>query len=371
MSMKLRSFALLLATATATLALACGTGGEAEDGEGDDSSEGETTADTALTQEQQANARAVCNRITPSRWSDADAAALRREFVDRFARDMRENNRLIAERGVGKYVGIRTELGKALARGDKARAATLLSGTRETSNGRVPILKGGANATAVANEMRTTSCIGWILRDLSESYRAIGRAEEWKKINDCAGAWDVAGTRVQQALIKSGWPGPTLGLYTDERPVGWSPEETAQHRSMVQATRSGSYYETPVSTSKVLKNFLPTPGSSTPKDESMLLEIGRSTFFAVGTLRAGYHAPSMVSAALVPDDLIRGRRDWVAAKERGEIFILESHSLRQAWDPTNFEVRPLTEVTGETYTQNVVYGAGTMLFAPGSASPRD
>ena len=63
------------------------------------------------------------------------------------------------------------------------------------------------------------------------------------------------------------------------------------------------------------------------------------------------------------------RTAWMAARDRGEPFVLESHSLRQPWDSTNFEVRPLTDVIAQTYGESVIDSTGTILFTPFSDSP--
>lgn len=299
---------------------------------------------------------AICNRIpAPRAWTPEEQSKLASEVVRRFVELKKKNDALVKERGVGGFAGARTEVYKALGRNDIAAAAAIVK----------PKLKPGFDATQVAKSIQGTSCIGRVYEVLREVYKSLGREAEWTAIEKCGRAWDSDGLHVQQALIKNGWPAPTLGFVTDEvKPPGPAGQDADIHLGFQRSIPRGTYYGTPVSKTNVLKNFLPTAGSPIRKDETKLLEIGASKFLAVGTLRAAYHVPFIVNAAAVPDEAIPA---FLAAKRRGEPFVMESHSLRQPWDATNFEIRPLTEVIKETMTQSVVYSSGTILFAPGSS----
>lgn len=351
----------LLAFGCVTFA-ACTTESEVdEDGfaEIDEESEDARVAESALTN---AERDAVCNAIPkPRPWTKAEFKRLQNEVVTRYVALKRSNDALIAQRGVGGYAGARTEIWKAISlRNDRAAAASLLRSR----------LKPGYDANQVAREMQGTSCIGRVYEILKASYQAIGRGDEWAPIERCGRAWNSDGLHVQQALIKNGWPSPTLGLATDVARAPGTGDNASTHNGFLTAQRRGSYYGTPVSTKVMLKDFMPTPGSSTRKDEALLLQIGRSDFLSVGTLRGAYHVPMLVPARLLPTDLAprsgAARTAWLRAHERNEPFVLESHSLRQPWDPTNFEIRPLTDVIGETMTQSVIYSTGTLLMAPHS-----
>jgi len=351
--------AALLVGAGAMTAACTGAAEDADDYESEDAHETEDN----LTSAEKAAAKAKCAAIPRAReWSQAESDFLLDTVVRKFTATKKEHDRLIAERGIGSYGGIRTDILKTISSGDKARAAAMIA----------PHVKAGYSARAIVDELRQTSCVGWVLKVLKETYTEMGRADEWRTIESCTRAWDSDGLHLQQALINSGWPSPALGVASDEKPGNWSETERGEHQSLLNGVRRGLYWDVPLSKTIMLKNFLPVPGTGTPKDERMLLEIGSSKFFSVGIFRGAYHVPIIIPARSVPSELAptgSTRASWIAAKNRGEPFILESHSLRQPWDPTNFEVRPMTEVMGETYTQSVKYSVGTMLFSPKSQSP--
>lgn len=331
------------------MSVAACTASTASDADSEDTHE---TASENLTASEKS---AICDAIpTPRAWTADESQKLLSEVVRRVAEEKRKNDALIRERGVGAYAGAGTELWQAIERGDKARAAAILR----------PKLVRGADALRVVSEIKGTSCIGFLYTIMRDVYASLDRASEWAAIEKCGRAWDSDGLHVQQALIKNGWPAPSIGFISDERTIPGSEREIAVHREFVRAAASGSYFGTPVSRTTMMKNFLPTPGSSTRLDESYFLRVGRSTSLAFGTFRGAFHTPFIVPAAAVPADLA-GSPAARAARERGEPFVLESHRLRQAWDPTNIEVRPLKEVMSETFGQSVTYATGTMLFAPG------
>lgn len=343
-------------------AFACSSLGSGDGaGDGEEGAEDAHEAESALTSDEKA---ALCNAIpTPRAWTAEESTRLGREVVQRFLELKRTNDALIRERGVGRYAGARSGVMKRINAGDKSGA---------TADVRAHV-KPGVNAASIVDEIQGTSCIGVVYRVLRESYATLGRQNEWAAVEKCGRAWDSDGLHVQQALIKAGWPAPTLGLASDSaRPMG-SAEEQAMHKEFLRAAKAGAYYGTPVHKTILLQDFLPTPGSSTAKNDAMLLQIGRSKFLAVGTLRGAYHVPLIVPADMIPEEFAPGqgaaRTSWLSARERGEPFVLESHSLRQPWDATNFEVRPLTAVIAETYQQSVIYSTGTMLFAPFNESP--
>lgn len=326
------------------------------DGEGDDAHVSESNLTNAQKD-------AVCAAIpAPRPWTTAEQTKLASEVVRRFVDLKKKNDALITQRGVGGYAGARTEIWKAISlRNDRAEAAALIK----------PKLKPGYDAMQVANEMQGTSCIGRVYEILREVYRSLGREGEWAAIEKCGRAWDSDGLHVQQALIKNGWPAPSLGFVTDEAKAPGGREEIDIHAGFMRSLGTGKYYGTPVSKTTLLKNFMPTPGSSTRRDDSLLTAVGQSKFLAVGTLRGAFHVPFILPANAIPEDVApasgAARTAWLDARRSGEPFVMESHSLRQPWDATNFEIRPLKEVIGETMTQSVVYSTGTILFAPGSS----
>jgi len=301
-----------------------------------------------------ATAIAVCNAIpTPRPWTADETTLLLERTVERFSEMKRENDALIARRGVGAYAGVKTEVMKAIDRRDYAAAAAIIR----------PKLKPGFDANVVAREIAGTSCIGRVYAILRDVYAELGRTDEWKAIEKCGRAWQSDGLHVQQALIKNGWPAPALPFVSDALDLPGSTSEVAVHQEFLRAVGRGSYYGTPVSTTAKLENFLPSPGSSTPKQDAALLSLGRSQFLAVGTLRGAFHVPLIVPAATIGDEFLTTSAARTA-RDRGEPFVMESHSLRQPWDPTNFEIRPLTEVIAETLPQSVIYATGTILLAP-------
>lgn len=300
-------------------------------------------------------AEALCNQIQATSWTPAEADSLLQGVVAAFATLKRDNDALIDERGVGGFVGSNTDTYKALVAGNKAGAVALIQDH----------VADGYDAEAIVDELVGTSCIGRVYRVLDQVYTALGRGAEWDRIEACGRAWNSDGLHVQDALIRSGWGSPALPLVSDAVNLPGSAEEVALSQAFLQAAAAGSYYGVPLSTTKRLQNFLPSPGSSTPRDTSVYDQLSSGTYLAFATLRAAYHVPVVVPGRFVPADLAPpGDGAWTAARAASEPFVLESHSYREAWDKTNFELRPLTRVIGETFTQTAVYATGTLLFAP-------
>jgi hypothetical protein len=331
--------------------------GNADDGADDASAPEEAALTTA-------EATRICSAIpAPRPWTAEESAKLVDETVRRFAELKRNNDALVARRGVGGFAGAKSAVWKAISAGDNARAASLIR----------PHLKPGFDASQVVSTIDGTSCIGVVYRVLGAVYTSLGRADEWKAIEKCGRAFDSDGLHVQQALIKNGWPGPTLGFVTDANKLpGSNADDVGQARDFMHAAAGGSYFGTPVSKDLMMKNFLPSPGSSTPVDDELLLRIGRSHTLAMSTMRGAFHVPFIVPAAVVPEDLAPSgsdRDEWQHARSRGEPFVLESHSLREPWDDTNFQVRSLKMTIEETVGKDVTYGTGTLLFAPLTDSP--
>lgn len=304
-----------------------------------------------------ASAPEGCADLVARAWSSSEATLLRERVITRFAELKRDNDALIDRRGVGSYVGANTDTWRAMVAGDRATAAAQIG----------PHVKRGYDVETVLDELQGTSCIGRVYRVLDEVYRELGRRDEWAAIEACGRAHESNGLTVQSALIASGWPAPTLGLVTDAERLPGSADEVAFHQDFLRAASAGSYYGVPVSTARTLQNFLPSPTSDTPLDTSVWDELRRSTFLAFATLRGAYHVPLVVPGRLVPANLApAGDSSWSAARDASEPFVLESHSYREAWDKTNFEIRPLRQAIGETFSDDVVYATGTVLFAPGS-----
>lgn len=322
------------------------------------------TEEAPLTAAERAEAEAACGRIqAPRPWTREESEKLLTESARRFAELKRSNDALIARRGVGRFAGAKSATYKAVLSGDRRRVKELIR----------PHLKPGFDLDDVAADIEGTSCIGVVYRILGAVYADLGRADEWKTVETCGRKWGSDGLHVQQALIKNGWPSPTMGFITDaNRLPGNNDEDRSQHRDFVNAAARGSYFGTPVSTAKMMKNFFPTPGSSTRADESVFLEVGKMNTIAMSTMRGAYHVPFIVPAHVIPEDLApagSARGEWTRARDRGEPFILESHSTREPWDATNFEVRSLRATIAETMGSSVTYGTGTMLFAPVLESP--
>lgn len=358
MRTSLLSLAILsLFTLALTHVTGCASAEEDAAANGTDDDDSHEVAEENLTTSEK---NAVCNAIVSRPLSAAEGTRLQAEVIARFAKLKRDNDALIAKRGIGALAGGRSEFMKALDAGDETRAIALIK----------PRLKAGYDARAVIKEVKGTSCIGRVYAVLKDSYAAIGRAADWAPIEKCGRAWDSDGLHFQQALIKSGWAAPTLGLATDTLKPPGNAEDVALHKSFLRAQTAGSYYGTPVSKTMMMKNFLPTPGSSTTRDEAMFLQLGRSQSLGVATLRGAYHVPIILSAAAIPADLAplgTKRQAWLDAKSRGEPFVLESHASRQPWDATNIEIRPLREVVTDTFLTSATYGTGTLLMAPGSS----
>lgn len=302
----------------------------------------------------------ICgSTLTRRPWGAADHDKLPSEVVRRFVELKTRNDALIASRGVGGYVGVNTSTWQAIESGNVASAAAAIA----------PHLAPGYDAKTIAKELEPTSCIGRVYAVLRAVYEDLGRHDEWAAIEKCGRERDSDGLSVQQVLIESGWPAPALGLVTDAARAPGGSQEVAIHHEFMRGVTAGVYYGTPVSKTTVMKDFMPTAGSSTRLDESVLLEVGRSRFLAFGTLRGAYHVPLLVPASMIPDNGAPPggeRAAWIAAKTRGEPFVLESHGAREPWDETNFEVRPLTSVIRQTIDASAVYSTGTILFAPGS-----
>ncbi len=352
---------ILLALPLLLGAVACGTAEESADDFGDDSH----TAESDLTV---AERTALCGKVAPARpWTAAEGDRLLQEVVARFTALKSENDALIASRGVGRFLGVRTAIAKKIDAGDFAGAAADLAPYIKKDAKGVPV----ASANAIARELAGTSCIGRAYAILREAYAAIGRSSEWDAIEKCGRAWDSDGLHVQDALIRDGWKSPSLGFVTDRAKLPGTADERALHQGLVSSAGK-KYFGVPVAPN-LLADFLPTPGSTTAKKDAALLALGKSKFLAFGTFRAAFHVPLVVPASVVPASLAPAGSAgvaWKAAKDRGEPFIFESHSLRQPWDPTNFEVRPMTAAIQETMNGTVIYATGTLLFAPFSAEVR-
>lgn len=303
-------------------------------------------------------AEALCNQIQSSAWTPEESRALLEDVIARFAQLKRDNDALIDQRGVGAFAGSNTETWKAIARGDKATAVAEIQDH----------VAYGYDAEEIVDEIAGTSCIGRVYRVFDEAYTALGRGAEWDAIERCGRAWNSDGLHVQEALIRSGWRSPAMPLVSDAENLPGSPAEVAFHQAFLQAAAAGSYYGVPLSTTQRLQNFLPSPGSSTVRDTSMYSTLSTGTYLSFATLRAAYHVPVVVPGRFVPADLQpAGDAAWRDARNASEPFVLESHSWRQAWDKTNFEIRPLHDVISETFDNDIVYATGTLLFAPNSS----
>jgi len=306
--------------------------------------------------------QAICGSVTGKAWSADEKAKLPSLVVRKYVDLKKRNDALIEQRGVGAYAGGLTATWLAITGNQKAKAIELIK----------PKLKGGADPAKVVAEMKGTSCIGNIYEVLKDVYGDLGRGAEWAQIEKCARANSSIGNYLQAALIKNGWQSPTLGFVTDDAKApgvaGKGGKNHKTHTEFLTAIPSGTYYTVPMSKT-VLRNFLPTPGSSTKAENTLFNAIGKQKFVAVGALRAGYHVPFVVPASLIPDEAApkgAARAAWIAARDRGELFAMESHLKREPWDPTNFEIHPLKELLSQTFQEEIVYSTGTLVFGPGS-----
>lgn len=369
------SLKLIALTALAVSMAACAA--ESDDGAPVDEEmpdiEGEELAEQDVVSASEAKAR--CEAV-PARapMSAAEQEKLFALVMDKAFAIKRANDALIRERGAGSRVGVRTPV--MLMRNEGrlrmedpmpnpvppeatrfAKAAALLQKSGK--------LKPGVDAMDVVKGLTGTSCIGFTYEVLRHAYKQLGRESDFAKIEACSRAKGSIGLYFQQALIKNGWPAPTLGFVSDANKAPSIGSEAQIHRAFLSSAAAGSYYGTPISKGAMMRNFLPLPGSNTAVDNSLLVEIGKSKFIGIGTFRAGYHVPLMFSASMVPSEYLTTDAQR-SAKARGEIFMIESHTMKEAWDPNNFEVRPLKEAIAETYKDKYVYSTGNILFAPGS-----
>jgi hypothetical protein len=351
--------------------LGCAASSALEESEDQGTEDGRETSESNLTSSERT---AICGNVAKGpAFTEAETAKLLSLILKKASGAKREHERLIKERGVGNRMGNRSEVYQLLQAEADAAGKPLTPAMRSTRKAKALALlqtklKPGYVAEAVAKEISGTSCIGFVYEVMRAAYAELGRSSEWAAVEKCGRAWDSDGLHVQQALIASGWPSPTLPFVTDEANTVGREEEKAMLREFLGAVKKGSYYGTPVSKSMMLRNFLPMPMSQTQADDAMLLDLGSSNSFGIATFRGAFHVPFIVPAAGISEEFaptkepLRSR--WLDAKERGEAFMIESHSLRQPWDPTNFEIRPLTEALAETYAMPVVYSTGNLLLAP-------
>lgn len=354
---------ITLASLTA-LPVMTGCASETEDSMSDEvspSSEGEedSRADSNVTTLTEAKDICRNKQPKPRPWTAEDADALTREVVKLSVERKRLNDAALRDRGVGIWVGVRTEVGKALSARNYDEVARLIA----------PKLKRGLDPMTVAKSMKTTFCIGFTTDVLETAYKNIGRAEEGAALTRCTIASDWRGNFVQQALMQNGWSNPGVGFISDSKNTpGNTDDEKLRHKGFLRAVARGSYFDVPLSKTGLIKDFLPTPGGNTVRDDSSLVRLGKSKFLSYGLFREGYHVPFVIPAALAPDEFANAvgvdRASFIDAKRRGEPFIIESHSLRGATDPTNFEIRPLRAAMAETLGKEVVYGSGSLVFAP-------
>lgn len=351
--------------ASSVFAFGCGVSTEEVDVLEDETSRSSDTEDTSYAEDalSAAETEALCAQIPNTKpWTQQESDALVKQVVSSFTARKRLNDSLIRSRGVGKYVGERTPLYRAIAAGNKAEGERILAAS----------LKGGNDPKVVLAEMRPTSCIGAVYSVLGEGYAAAGRADEWKKIFACGKANGGIGTRFQGALIRNGWPAPSLAFVTDTASLpGNANERGISSRLMTMRSGGKSYFGVPMSGSDFMRDFLPSPGSRTAADKSLLRKIGTGNYLSIGTIREAYHVPMVVPAALISDEFApakgtASRAAWDAAKAAGEPFLLESHSARNANDLTNFEIKPFTRALSITFKDNIVYSSGTLLFSPNS-----
>jgi hypothetical protein len=352
----------LFALVAVPFAVACAAAG-GEPGASDTESgavEGEEDSRSEADLTSLAEAQKICdNQPVPRAWSAVEVEQLTSELVNLAVERKRTNDALIRTRGVGGWVGVRTEVGKALSAKNYTEAARLIA----------PKLARGTNALDVAKSMKTTFCIGFTTEMLELAYGKIGRESEAKALTNCTKASDWRGNFVQQALMKNGWSKPGLGFISDSKNVpGNTPDEKLRHAGFLRAAARGSYFGVTLSRTALLKDFLPTPGGNTVRDDTAFRTLGSSKFLAYGLFREGYHVPFVIPAALAPDEFATAANvnaaSYMEAKLNGEPFIIESHSLRGSGDPTNFEIRPLRDAMAETLSKDVVYGSGSLVFAP-------
>jgi hypothetical protein len=367
-----RSFALSLTLGIfGSVFAGCATSAASDDSQDQGSEDGRETSEANLTSSERT---AICSKVTKGpAFTAAETTKLLSLILQKASSTKREHERLIAERGVGNRMGNRSEVYQLLEAENDAAGKAFTPAARSARKAKALALlqaklKPGYRAETVVKDISGTSCIGFVYEVMRSAYAELGRSATWAAVEKCGRAWDSDGLHVQQALIASGWPSPSLPFVTDEANTVGRDEEKAMLREFLSAVKKGSYYGTPVSKSMMLRNFLPMPMSQTETNDAMLVDLGSSNSFGIATFRGAFHVPFIVPAAGISDEFAPAqeplRSRWLDAKERGEAFMIESHSMRQPWDPTNFELRPLTLALAETYAAPVVYSTGNILLAP-------
>jgi hypothetical protein len=250
------------------------------------------TAEADLTSAQK---DAICNNVPRSRsFTAVESARLQKLLFEKLAARKRENDRLIATRGIGKYLGNRSQVYRLL--NDTISSTTKKAFTaseRATRKARAismidAHLSAGSEAAHVASELTGTSCIGFVYDIMRSAYADLGRKEEWAAVEKCGRAWDSDALHVQKALMETGWPSPALPFITDEANSVGAESEKGMLREFTKAIARANYYGTPISKSSVLKNFLPMPGSRTAATTRMLTDIGSGDSFGLMTFRGAY-----------------------------------------------------------------------------------
>jgi hypothetical protein len=372
----------LLVASLGFLGCAAETDDASDDGTpGDD--DAREVSEENLTQSEKA---ARCAKVKKSRpFTTSESAKLLELIVAKSAKAKLDNDAKIRERGIGIRMGNRSGVYRLLFDELKDPVTKLKYTPAERAARKEEAvkavrkrLKPGFNAEAVVAELRGTSCIGFVYEILRSSYAELGRSEEWATVETCGRAWDSDGLHVQQALIATGWPSPSLPFISDEANTIGSALEKEMLTGFKRAINKGVYYGTPLSKTTVLKNFAPMPGATTRSNLDMLIDIGSGNSFGVGTFRGAYHVPLIVPAATIPAALVSGvYGKYKPAQTRGEAFMIESHASRQPWDASNLEIRPLSDAIVETYApfvdrnatpaqreSAIVYSTGNILFAP-------
>lgn len=188
--------------------------------------------------------------------------------------------------------------------------------------------------------LRNMSCVGIVMKCLSEGFRATDQATIWKKVRDLTVANGSDGTVLQHALRELGWKvyywNPDMN-----RSEAWDREEQQRYPNnngirgwhasrLAQIRRTQVYYKTKVDDARTLTQF----GSTTP-------DYLRSLPLFVGTAHSGYH---------------------VFAGRRG--VVIEGHAGYSHLSPNIVESAPFNPLAKNGAPSGQMYRSGLIAVPP-------
>lgn len=148
------------------------------------------------------------------------------------------------------------------------------------------------SARPTLTDVGITSCEIFTNKFLSKGFTAIGTAATYKKIDTFLNRNDRDGLALVFALRKLGWKtlywntdiATVPPLPKDRLIVGLTPEDHIYDTKI--ALKDHMYYGVPIDS--YLTNFAPNPGSSTPRNDSVMTLLRKAPYF-VGISHAGFH----------------------------------------------------------------------------------